>query len=78
MATSPQTQHIKLVGICFGHQIISLAMGGACVPGENGWEIGVYGNELTEEGRYWWCGDETGEGEDRVVSHGAISSLIDF
>lgn len=69
IATSPQTQHIKLIGICFGHQIISIAMGGKCERGENGWEVGVYGNETTEQGRYWWCGDVNGQGgDDRVVS----------
>ncbi|GFZ51384.1 hypothetical protein JCM24511_09146, partial [Saitozyma sp. JCM 24511] len=62
VGTSPDTRHIKLVGICFGHQIISIAMGGECVRGENGWEIGVYGNELTREGRYWWTGDVEGQG----------------
>lgn len=69
VATSPSKQHIKLVGICFGHQIISLAMGGRCVAGQNGWEIGVYGLDLTKEGRYWWCGDVEGQGGDeRIVS----------
>jgi len=49
-------------------QIISLAMGGQCVRGENGWEIGVYGNEMTDEGRYWWTGDVKGQGSgDKVV-----------
>ena len=61
--------HIRIVGVCFGHQIVALALGGDCVPGNNGWEIGVYGNELTEEGRYWWTGEVKGEGgEERIVS----------
>ncbi|KAK8850650.1 hypothetical protein IAR55_004569 [Kwoniella newhampshirensis] len=62
VATSDQTQHIKLVGICFGHQIIALALGGECVSGKQGWEVGVYGCELTPEGRYWWTGDVEGQG----------------
>jgi len=57
------------VGICFGHQIISIAMGGKCEAGTNGWEIGVYGNEVTEEGKKWWS-DVSGQGrDDRVVRH---------
>ncbi|KAK1923202.1 class I glutamine amidotransferase-like protein, partial [Papiliotrema laurentii] len=56
VATSAETQHIKVVGICFGHQLISIAMGGECKAGEAGWEIGVYGNEVTEAGKYWWTG----------------------
>jgi GMP synthase-like glutamine amidotransferase len=68
IGSESQFQHIKLVGICFGHQIISIAMGGECVAGTNGWEVGVYGNECTEEGKKWW-GDISGEGrDDRVVS----------
>ncbi|KAL0242025.1 hypothetical protein I308_106199 [Cryptococcus tetragattii IND107] len=62
LASSPTYQHLKLIGICFGHQIISIALGGACVQGENGWEIGVYGCHLTDQGRYWWTGDVKGQG----------------
>ncbi|KIR70836.1 cytoplasmic protein [Cryptococcus deuterogattii CA1014] len=62
LASSPTYQHLKLIGICFGHQIISIALGGECVQGENGWEIGVYGCHLTDEGRYWWTGDVKGQG----------------
>ncbi|OWZ29081.1 cytoplasmic protein [Cryptococcus neoformans A2-102-5] len=62
LASSPAYQHLKLIGICFGHQILSIALGGECVPGHNGWEIGVYGCQLTEEGRYWWTGDVKGQG----------------
>jgi hypothetical protein len=44
-------------------------MGGECKAGTNGWEIGVYGNEVTEEGKKWWS-DVSGQGrEDRVVRH---------
>lgn len=68
IGTQAEYQHIKLVGVCFGHQIISIAMGGECKAGEEGWEIGVYGNEVTEEGKRWW-GDVSGEGrDDKVVS----------
>ncbi|WWC65320.1 uncharacterized protein I303_107938 [Kwoniella dejecticola CBS 10117] len=54
LTSSPQYLHLKFIGICFGHQILSLALGGECVNGKNGWEIGVYGCELTEEGKKWW------------------------
>jgi len=40
------------------------------VPGKNGWEIGVYGHDVTEAGKYWWTGDVTGQGgNERVVSN---------
>ena len=51
-------------------QIVSLAMGGQCLRGENGWEIGVYGNEMTKEGRYWWTGDVKGQGGGSKVVRG--------
>ncbi|WRT70804.1 uncharacterized protein IL334_007803 [Kwoniella shivajii] len=70
LTSSPQHSHLKFIGICFGHQIISLALGGECTSGGNGWEIGVYGCELTEEGKKWWTwtGDQT-EGKE-VPGHG--------
>jgi GMP synthase-like glutamine amidotransferase len=30
----------KVIGICFGHQIIALALGGAVEKNSNGWEAG--------------------------------------
>lgn len=36
----------KLVGICFGHQIIAQALGGEVVCSEKGWGTGVYSNQL--------------------------------
>ncbi|WVQ95299.1 hypothetical protein IAU59_002394 [Kwoniella sp. CBS 9459] len=61
--------HLKLIGICFGHQIISIALGGTCERGANGWELGVYGCELTDEGRKVfdsWPVQGLGHGGDRV------------
>jgi len=50
-------------------------MGGKCAPGQNGWEIGVYGHEMTEAGRYWWTGDASGQGgNNRVVSNNIKAS----
>ena len=33
--------HIKFVGVCFGHQMIAEALGGKCSLSDNGWGIGV-------------------------------------
>lgn len=41
---------VKLLGICFGHQIISLAFGGACVKNDGKWEIGPTKLRLTDLG----------------------------
>jgi len=43
--------HIKLIGICFGHQIIARAMGGECVPNDGKWEVGVTELDLTDVGK---------------------------
>ena len=45
---------VKLIGICFGHQVIAAALGGKVVQSEQGWgmgvhEYGVSGNGLTTE-----------------------------
>jgi hypothetical protein len=33
---APET---RIVGICFGHQIIAMATGGTCEPNPSGWEV---------------------------------------
>ncbi|GAA6010444.1 hypothetical protein JCM10207_001307 [Rhodosporidiobolus poonsookiae] len=49
---------LKLIGICFGHQIISRAFGGVCERNEKGWEIGPRTLELTEVGQEVFRGKE--------------------
>lgn len=36
----------KLVGICFGHQIIALARGGSVAESDKGWGIGIASNNI--------------------------------
>lgn len=36
----------KLIGICFGHQCIALALGGSVVNASRGWGLGVHEYEL--------------------------------
>ncbi|KAI0087198.1 class I glutamine amidotransferase-like protein [Irpex rosettiformis] len=43
--------HIKLIGICFGHQIIARALGEECVPNGGKWEIGPTTLQLTNVGK---------------------------
>lgn len=41
---------VKIIGICFGHQIVARAIGGECVPNDGKWEIGVTEVDLTDLG----------------------------
>ncbi|KAJ3558428.1 hypothetical protein NM688_g930 [Phlebia brevispora] len=43
--------NVKLIGICFGHQIISRALGKDCVPNGGTWEVGPTKLDLTETGK---------------------------
>ncbi len=42
---------IRLIGICFGHQIIARALGGVCERNPAGWEVGVTDIQLTNLGK---------------------------
>ncbi|KAG6911004.1 hypothetical protein DXG01_005419 [Tephrocybe rancida] len=42
---------LKIIGICFGHQIIARALGGSCVPNNGVWEVGPTPLDLTDLGK---------------------------
>lgn len=42
---------VKLIGICFGHQLIAQALGGHVCKNPRGWEVGATTVALTEEGK---------------------------
>ncbi|KKA28999.1 hypothetical protein TD95_004141 [Thielaviopsis punctulata] len=42
---------IKVVGVCFGHQIVGRALGTPVLRSDKGWEISVMEIELTAEGK---------------------------
>jgi GMP synthase-like glutamine amidotransferase len=44
-------------GICFGHQIIAMALGGTCVPNGGVWEVGVVDVTLTQAGKELFATD---------------------
>ncbi|XP_004491010.1 gamma-glutamyl peptidase 5-like [Cicer arietinum] len=35
------SMHTKILGICFGHQVLGRALGGKVAPSPSGWDIGV-------------------------------------
>lgn len=70
-------QHLPILAVCFGHQIAALALGGECVRGSNGWEIGVYSNNFTKEGRYWWSDYVVEDGADKIYVEQMVSPAVD-
>ncbi len=59
-------QRKKLIGICFGHQIIALARGGLVEKSRKGWGIGIARNEMIRQ--LQWMRQSSGE-LNMLVSH---------
>ncbi|KAG1099208.1 hypothetical protein G6F39_004843 [Rhizopus arrhizus] len=52
-------QSVRLVGICFGHQIILRSSGGTTGRNEKGWEVGYTEIQLTSFGKTFFDTDRT-------------------
>jgi GMP synthase-like glutamine amidotransferase len=44
-------KRVRVVGVCFGHQIIGRALGTPLGRSDEGWEVSVLPMELTDEGK---------------------------
>lgn len=42
---------IKVIGVCFGHQIVARAMGAKVCRNEDGWEAAVDNIDLSDQGK---------------------------
>lgn len=50
---------VRVVGVCFGHQIVARALGALVARSDAGWEVSVTQTRLTEKGREVFGGRET-------------------
>ena len=68
-------QQKKLIGICFGHQIIALACGGKVEKSDNGWGVGIAGNRIISRPK--WMSDGPAEINILVSHQDQITELPD-
>ena len=52
---------IRIIGVCFGHQIVGRAMGVEVGRNDDGWEAAVYDVDLSEKGKQLF-------GKDKLVN----------
>lgn len=53
---------VRILGICFGHQIVGRALGTKVGPNDQGWEISVCDMDLTNKGKELF-------GQDKLVRY---------
>lgn len=46
-----QQRHIRIIGVCFGHQILGRALGVKVGRSDDGWEVSVLPVELSARGK---------------------------
>jgi GMP synthase-like glutamine amidotransferase len=48
---------VRVIGVCFGHQIVARALGARVAPSPGGWELSVTEVQLSKEGRRVFGGE---------------------
>ena len=64
------SNRVRVVGVCFGHQIVGRAEGAKCGRSNRGWEVAVTEVDLTAKGKEIF-------GLDKMVSFGLRRCLCD-
>jgi GMP synthase-like glutamine amidotransferase len=59
----------KIIGICFGHQLMAHFFGGRVAPAAAGWAVGVHTSEVVERKRWMGGMGEMGESIALLSSH---------
>ncbi|MFT4925504.1 MAG: GMP synthase-like glutamine amidotransferase [Phenylobacterium sp.] len=67
--TTLAAQRKKLIGICFGHQLIAHALGGLAAKSNKGWGVGVYSSKLVENLNLSWLKANEAPEFKLLVSH---------
>ena len=57
----------KLVGLCFGHQLVAEALGGKTLGADVGWCVGIHESEVIQS--QWFMSDEELDPFTLIVSH---------
>lgn len=68
---------IRIIGICFGHQLLAACLGGRCQTDVKCWEIGVSSVVLTDSGKALLRNPES-ESTDALVRMAPTLHVIDF
>jgi hypothetical protein len=66
-------ERVRVVGICFGHQIVARVMGTLVARSDQGWELSVTETRLTERGKELFPGRETLVSSCRVIFSSTVS-----
>lgn len=64
-------ERVRVVAVCFGHQIVARAMGTLVARSDQGWEVSVVETKLTEKGRELF-------GRDTLVSIADLLFILFF